>query len=102
MPGITATIPNAGMVQSSDRRLAHRRGLESDCQRALELLAAACDGCTEGVMLAHGFTIRLMAELVHAGLATATTERVVAGTYAGDVTRLKITDSGRQGVASKA
>jgi hypothetical protein len=90
------------MVQSSDRRLAHRRGLESDRQRALELLAAARDGCTEGVMLAHGFTIRLMAELVHAGLATATTERVVAGTYAGDVTRLKITDSGRQGVASKA
>jgi hypothetical protein len=30
-------------------------------------------------MAAHGFTIDLMVELVRAGLATATAERVVAG-----------------------
>jgi hypothetical protein len=33
------------------RRGAHRR------RRALELLAASPDGCTEAVMLAHGFSI---------------------------------------------
>jgi hypothetical protein len=30
-------------------------------------------------MLAHGFSIDMMVELVNAGLASATTERVVAG-----------------------
>jgi hypothetical protein len=27
-------------------------------RRALELLAASRDGCTEALMLAHGFTVR--------------------------------------------
>jgi len=44
----------------------------------LELLATSRDGCTEAIMLAHGFTIDLLVELVRAGLATATTERVIA------------------------
>jgi hypothetical protein len=48
-------------------------------QRALELLASSRDGCTEAIMLAHGFTIEEMVELVRAGVATAQTERVVAG-----------------------
>jgi len=47
--------------------------------RALELLAASSDGCTEAIMRAHGFTIAQMVELVRAGLATTTAERVVAG-----------------------
>ena len=50
-----------------------------DRRRALELLAASRDGCTETVMLAHGFTVAQMVDLVRAGLATATAERVVAG-----------------------
>jgi hypothetical protein len=48
-------------------------------RRALELLASCREGCTEAIMLAHGFTIPQMVELVRAGLATATAERVVAG-----------------------
>src|SRR4029434_9734491 len=44
-----------------------------------DLLASCRDGCTEAIMLAHGFTIPQMVELVHAGLAMATGERVVAG-----------------------
>jgi len=43
------------------------------------LLAASRDGCTETVMLAHGLTVAQMVDLVRAGLATATAERVVAG-----------------------
>jgi hypothetical protein len=41
-------------------------------RRALELLASCRDGCTEAIMIAHGFTIPQMVELVRAGLATAT------------------------------
>jgi hypothetical protein len=41
----------------------------------LELLAASRDGCTEAMMLAHGFTIDDMVAPVRAGLATATAER---------------------------
>jgi hypothetical protein len=50
-----------------------------DRRRALELLAASRDGCTEAMMLAHGFTIDMMVGLVNAGLATARAERVVDG-----------------------
>jgi hypothetical protein len=64
--------------------------------RALELLAASRDGCTEAIMLAHGFTIEDMVELVHAGLATATAERVVAGSRKLEVARVRITDAGRK------
>jgi hypothetical protein len=30
---------------------------EPDRRRALELLASCRDGCTEAIMLAHGFTV---------------------------------------------
>jgi hypothetical protein len=53
-----------------------RRRPKPDRRRALELLAASSDGCTEAIMLAHGFTVAQMVELVTAGLAMATTERV--------------------------
>jgi hypothetical protein len=48
-------------------------------RRALELLEASIDGCTEAIMLAYGFKIELLVELVDAGLATASIERIVAG-----------------------
>jgi len=34
------------------------------------------DGCTDAIMIAHGFTIEQMVELVRAGLASATAERI--------------------------
>ena len=40
-------------------------------RRALELLAGSRDGVPEALMLAHGFSVELLVELVHAGLATA-------------------------------
>jgi hypothetical protein len=33
-----------------------RRGPKPERRRALELLAASPDGCSEAIMLAHGFT----------------------------------------------
>lgn len=53
----------------------HARKRNADRRRALELLDASPDGCTESIMLAHGFTVDLLVELVRAGLATAQTER---------------------------
>jgi hypothetical protein len=64
--------------------------------RALELLASCRGGCTEAPMLAHGFSIELLVELVQAGLATATAERVVAGSRNIEVARVRITEAGRR------
>src|SRR5262245_57052006 len=71
------------------RRSAERR-------RALELLAASPDGCTAAILLAHGFKSDRLVELINAGLASVTTERVIAGDRAMEVTRVRITDAGRQ------
>jgi hypothetical protein len=47
-------------------------------------------------MLAHGFTIKQMVELVHAGLATATTGGAMAGAQPTMVARVRITEAGRR------
>jgi hypothetical protein len=67
--------------------------------RALELLASCPEGCTEAIMLAHGFTIPQTVELVRAGLASATAERVVAGNRTIELARVRITDAGRRALA---
>ena len=69
---------------------------QPDRRRAPELLAASRDGANEAIMMAHGFTVPLMVELVRAGLATATAERVVAGGHAFEVARVRITDARRR------
>jgi hypothetical protein len=76
-----------------------RRGPKPDRRCALELLASCPDGCTEALMLARGFTTRQMVELVRAGLATATAERVVAGGLKLEVARVRITEAGRRALA---
>jgi len=47
----------------------HRRrhGPVPDRRRALELLAASRDGAAEAIMIAHGFTVEQMVELINAG-----------------------------------
>jgi hypothetical protein len=76
--------------------LRRRRGPKPDRRRALELLASCRNGCTEAMMLAHGFTVPQMVELLRAGLATATAERVVAGRRTIEVARVRITNPGRR------
>ena len=56
-----------------------RRGPKPERRRALELLAASPDGCSEAIMLAHGFTVDFLGDLIRTGMATRQTERVVAG-----------------------
>jgi hypothetical protein len=79
--------------------LRRRRLPKPDRRRALELLASCRDGCTEAMMLAHGFTIPQMVELVRAGLAMATADRVVAGRRTIKVARVRITEAGRRALA---
>jgi len=50
-------------------------------------------------MLAHGFSIDLMVELINAGFAKATTERMVAGGKMIEVARVRITEAGRRALA---
>jgi hypothetical protein len=73
-----------------------RRGPKPDRRRALELLASSRDGVSEAIMIAHGFTVAQMVELVRAGLATTTAERVVAGGKPMEVARVRITKAGQR------
>ena len=67
-------------------------------RRALELLAASAkQGCTEAFLLAHGFTLDLLTDMVRAGLATAQIERGRTGGQ----TRVHITDAGRRALRGK-
>jgi hypothetical protein len=65
-------------------------------RRLLELLAASADGCRAELLLALGFTPDLVLGVVRAGLATAQTENVLAGGRAVVVSRVRITETGRQ------
>jgi hypothetical protein len=73
------------------------RGAEQN--RALRMLAGSPLGCTEAIMLAHGFTVETLGRLVLDGLATATPGTVHAGARPITVTWLTITDVGRQALA---
>ena len=64
-------------------------------RRALELLEASIDGCTEAIMLAHGFKTELLVELVNA----ATIDRMVVGGRRVKVIRMRITAAGRRALA---
>jgi hypothetical protein len=77
-----------------------RRRPKPDKRRALELLAdCPHEGCSEAIMLAQGFTIEQMEELVRAGLATATAQPVRAGRETMEVATLRITEAGRRMLA---
>jgi hypothetical protein len=58
--------------------------------------------CTEAIMLAHGFTVEQMVELVRAGLATAHSQRVVIARRMIEVARVRITEAGRRALADKS
>jgi hypothetical protein len=79
-----------------------RRGPKPDRRRALELLAASPEGCTEALMFTNGFTAELLVELVRAGLASALAERMVAGGKQIEVARVKISDASWQALAGDA
>jgi hypothetical protein len=75
-----------------------RRHPKPDRGRALELLASP-DGAIEALMLANGFTVPQLVELVRTGLATATAERMRAGKAEIEVAQVRITEAGRRALA---
>jgi hypothetical protein len=78
-----------------------RHGPQPDRRRALELLAASRDGATEAMLRAHGFSTALIVDLVRAGLATAHSQRVVAGGGGRtmEIARMRVTEAGRRALA---
>jgi hypothetical protein len=68
--------------------------------RALALLAGSPDGMTESFLLAHGFTTKLMAELVSDGLVTARAEWMRVRRREIEVTRVRITPAGERALYS--
>jgi hypothetical protein len=70
----------------------------ADERRLLELLAGAEEGCTEALLLGHGFAFATMFNVVKAGLATAQAERLHAAGQPVEI--MRITDSGRRVLAN--
>jgi hypothetical protein len=48
-------------------------------------------GCTEAMMVAQGFSVEFLAELVRDSLASATAERVMAGDKQIEIARVRLT-----------
>ena len=72
--------------------------LSAEQRRALELLAASPGGYTKGRLLADGFTVDMLADLVREGFATAQRGTVRAGGRTIRVERYRITDAGRRAI----
>jgi hypothetical protein len=67
--------------------------------RALRLLGRSPNGCTESVILAHGFTLDRVANLVFAGLARREVRNMIAGGRQVKIVRMEITAAGRKAIA---
>jgi hypothetical protein len=72
-----------------------------ESRRLLELLAASPEGCTEPLLAAHGFPKNLIVGVVRVGLATANADSIFAGGREVVVSRVRITDAGRQALAER-
>jgi hypothetical protein len=66
---------------------------------ALRMLADAPGGCTVKILMGNGSRIVALHDLVRSGYATAHREDVGTGQRVVGVTRLRITDAGRQVLA---
>jgi DNA-binding PadR family transcriptional regulator len=73
--------------------------MPADQRAALRMLAGFPNGSTESIMLAHGFAIGTLRDLVRNGLATAERRTVRAGRRLIDVKWMTITDAGRRALA---
>jgi hypothetical protein len=77
----------------------NRPELKTDRRLALELLAdAGPHGCTGAELLAHGFKIDILAELVRDGPATARRQPLKAGERQIEAALIRITDTGRRAI----
>jgi hypothetical protein len=75
--------------------------MTADERRLLEMLAGSPDGTTDALLTAHGFKLDVLISVVSAELATATAERVCASGKPVEVTRVRITNAGRQALGDR-
>ena len=75
--------------------------LSAEQRRALDLLATGPRGYTKARLVADGFAIDMLADLVSEGLATAQRETLRVGGRAIRVERYRITDAGRDALAAE-
>jgi hypothetical protein len=73
--------------------------LSAEQREALELIAGGPRGYTKGRLLADGFTVDILADLVREGLATAQRGIMRVGGREIRVERYRITDAGRRAIA---
>ena len=67
-------------------------------RRALELLASNPQGATEALLLALGFSRRMLAGFLRSGLATWNYQTVIAGARTIEVNYMTITEAGRRAI----
>ena len=77
------------------KRTRHKRS-PSPRRRALELIAAHPDGCTEAVLAAENIPADVLIELVRSGLVVARNERIDDEDGAVETARMWITDAGKR------
>jgi len=77
------------------KRTRHKRS-PSPRRRALELIAAHPQGCTEAVLAAENVPVDVLIELVQSGLVTAINERLEDEDGAVEGTRVWITEAGKR------
>jgi hypothetical protein len=73
-----------------------KRRLTPKARHALELLASNPQGVTEALLLAHGFSRRMLAGFLRSGLATWNYQTVIAGGGRIEVNYMMITEAGRR------
>jgi hypothetical protein len=77
------------------KRTRHKRS-PSPRRRALELIAAHPDGCTEAVLASENISADVLIELVRSGLVAARNEYRDDEEGAVEVTRMWITEAGKR------
>jgi hypothetical protein len=82
-----SAIEMAGITAIGERR------------RALQLLVRSPTGCTESLMLAHGFDAEVLGQLVIDGFANVQVGIVLAGQHQLTVRRMQITDLGQVAIS---
>ncbi len=74
----------------------HKDHLSQNARRALELLTVDPRGLAEPLLLTYGFSRKMLAGLISMGLVTAQRQTVNVSGQAVEVTRVTITEAGRQ------
>jgi hypothetical protein len=77
------------------KRTRHKR-VPSVRRRALQIIAANPDGCTEAMLAALDISADVLIELVRGGLVIARRETVVEEDSVDEVTKVWITEAGKQ------